>query len=406
MPHHQSLLLTFVGADRPGLTGALFSAVGDCDVAVQDLEQVVIRGRLVLGVLLIGPDCEAAAERMTGAAEDLGLSVTSDPGASAEDPRRRGRIVVTVLGRPMTPGALAAVAGGVADHGANIDRIVRLASYPVTGIELEISGADTESLRADLARRAPGWGVDIAVSPGGLARRGVRLVVMDVDSTLIQQEVIELLAAEAGADAEAAVAEITAAAMRGELDFAESLTARVQRLAGLSEDVLDRVRERVELAPGARTLIRTLKRMGYRVGIVSGGFSQITDALAAELGLDFAAANTLEVVEGRLTGRLIGPLVDRAGKAEALRRFAATAGVPLDQTVAIGDGANDLDMLAAAGLGIAFNAKPVVRDAADAAVSVPFLDSVLYLLGITRDDVESADAAAGFPTPAPPLQQP
>ncbi len=405
MPHHQSLLLTLVGADRPGLTGALFSAVGDCDVAVHDVEQVVIRGRLVLGVLLIGPDCEAAAARMSAAAEDLGLSVTSEPGAAAEDPRRRGRIVVTVLGRPMTAGALAAVASGVAEHGANIDRIVRLASYPVTGIELEISGADTESLRADLARQAPGWGVDIAVSPGGLARRGVRLVVMDVDSTLIQQEVIELLAAEAGADAEAAVAEITAAAMRGELDFAESLTARVERLAGLPEEVLHRVRQRVELAPGARTLIRTLKRMGYRVGIVSGGFSQITDELAADLGLDYAAANTLEVLDGQLTGRLSGPLVDRAGKAAALRRFAATAGIPLDQTVAIGDGANDLDMLAAAGLGIAFNAKPVVRDAADAAVSVPFLDAVLYLLGITRDDVESADAAAGTPTPAPPVQQ-
>ena len=406
MSHHQSLLLTLVGADRPGVTGALFSAVGDFDVAVQDLEQVVIRGQLVLCVLLVGPDCEDAAARMAAAAAELGLSVTSDPGAAAEDPRRRGRIVVTVLGQPITASALAAVASGVAAHGANIDRIVRLASYPVTGIELEISGANTQSLRTDLARQAPGWGVDIAVSPGGLARRGVRLVVMDVDSTLIQQEVIELLAAEAGADAEAAVAEITAAAMRGELDFAQSLTARVDRLAGLPEGVLDRVRSRVELAPGARTLIRTLKRMGYRVGIVSGGFSQITDGLASELGLDYSAANTLEVADGQLTGRLTGPLIDRAGKADALRRFAAAAGVALDQTVAIGDGANDLDMLATAGLGIAFNAKPVVRDAADAAVSVPFLDAVLYLLGITRDEVESADAAAGTPTPAPPLPQP
>ena len=403
MPHHESLLLTLVGADRPGVTGALFSAVDDCDVTVHDLEQVVIRGRLVLGVLLTGPDCEVAALRMSDAAQSLGLTATAEPGAAEEDPRRRGRIVVTVLGRPMTAQALASVAGRVAEHGANIDRIVRLATYPVTGIEMEISGADTKALRADLARRASGWGVDIAVSPGGLARRGVRLVVLDVDSTLIQQEVIELLAAEAGADAEAAVAAITAAAMRGELDFAESLRARVERLSGLPEEALSRVRKQVQLAPGARTLVRTLRRMGYRVGIVSGGFTQVTDSLAADLGLDFAAANTLEVADGRLTGRMTGPIVDRAGKAKALQRFADESGVSLNQTVAIGDGANDLDMLATAGLGIAFNAKPVVRDAADASVSVPFLDAVLYLLGITRDEVESADAAAGTPTPAPPL---
>ncbi len=196
------------------------------------------------------------------------------------------------------------------------------------------------------------------------------------------------------------MAKITEATMRGELDFAASLRERVSMLAGLDESVLDQVRGELRLAPGARTLIRTLHRLGYRCGIVSGGFSQITDPLAAELGIDYAAANTLEISGGKLTGRLTGPLIDRAGKADALRRFAAQAGVAVSQAVAVGDGANDLDMIAAAGLGVAFNARQVVRDAADASVSVPYLDTVLYLLGVSRDDVEDADegdaaAAAG-----------
>jgi phosphoserine phosphatase len=181
--------------------------------------------------------------------------------------------------------------------------------------------------------------------------------------------------------------------MRGELDFTGSLHARVALLAGLPETVFDKVRTEVRYTPGARTLVRTLKRLGYQVGIVSGGFTQITDTLVAQLGLDFAAANTLEVEDGRLTGRVVGEVVDRPGKAAALRRFAATASVRLSETVAIGDGANDLDMLAAAGLGVAFNAKPLVRAAADTAVNVPFLDTILFLLGIPREEVEELDDA-------------
>jgi phosphoserine phosphatase len=191
--------------------------------------------------------------------------------------------------------------------------------------------------------------------------------------------------------------------MRGELDFAEALRARVALFAGLDAAVLDDVVRKVRLAPGARTLVRTLKRLDFRFAIVSGGFNQVTDALVRKLGLDFAAANTLEIVDGRLTGRLVGPILDRAGKATALEGFADQAGVNLAQTVAIGDGANDLDMLARAGLGIAFNAKPAVREAADATVNVPYLDAILYLLGISREEVEAADRADGKPTPAPPL---
>jgi len=208
---------------------------------------------------------------------------------------------------------------------------------------------------------------------------------MDVDSTLIQDEVIDLLAERAGCAAE--VAKVTAAAMAGELDFTASLRERVSLLAGLPAGVLDEVRAGLRLTAGARTLIGTLSGLGYKSGIVSGGFIQVIRPLAAGLGIDYVAANELEIADGKLTGRLCGPVVDRSGKADALRRFAAEAGVPLSQTVAVGDGANDLDMIAAAGLGVAFNAKPVVRDAADTSLSVPYLDAILYLLGISSDDV-------------------
>ncbi|HEY6309607.1 MAG TPA: phosphoserine phosphatase SerB, partial [Streptosporangiaceae bacterium] len=223
---------------------------------------------------------------------------------------------------------------------------------------------------------------------GGLHRRALRLIVMDVDSTLIRDEVIDLLAERAGCADE--VAKVTAAAMRGELDFAASLRERVSLLAGLDASVLDEVRGSLRLTAGARTLIGTLSRLGYKFGIVSGGFLQVIVPLAASLGIDYVAANSLEVAGGKLTGQVSGPVIDRAAKADALRRFAADAGVPLSQTVAVGDGANDLDMIAAAGLGIAFNAKPVVRDAADTSLSVPYLDAILYLLGISSDDVENA----------------
>jgi phosphoserine phosphatase len=310
-------------------------------------------------------------------------------GVGDNRPRGVGRSHVTVLGHPLTAESAAAIAARITGTGGNIDRIFRLAKYPVTAVEFAVSGTPTEELRTALAVEAAQRGVDVAVVSAGLHRRAQRLVVMDVDSTVIQDEVIELFAAHAGCEAQ--VAEVTASAMRGELDFEQSLHARVALLAGLDESVVDKVRAEVRLTAGARTLIRTLKRLGYQVGIVSGGFTQVTDDLKVRLGLDFASANTLEVVDGRLTGRVVGEVVDRAGKARLLRRFAEQAGVPLSQTVAIGDGANDLDMLNAAGLGVAFNAKPVVRQAADTAVNVPFLDAVLYLLGITREEVEAAD---------------
>jgi phosphoserine phosphatase len=387
-----TLLVTLTGRDRPGVTSRLFAGLAAYPLSVADVEQVVIRGRLVLGVLLAcdaPPDLTAIHRQVTRLAADLGLEAEITAG-SGEPARRRGGLHVTVLGGRMPPSAIAAVAGLIAASGANIERIGRLAHRPVTCIELEISGADSGALRSSLARESAEWGVDVAVQRGGLHRRAMRLVVMDVDSTLVSGEAIDLLAERAGCAAQ--VAELTAAAMRGELDFAASLRERVALLAGLDATVLDEVRGQLPLTPGAQTLIRTLKRLGYRCGIVSGGFSQFTDQIAADLGLDYAAANTLEITDGTLTGKVSGPIIDRAGKAAALQRFAADAGIPLSQTVAIGDGANDLDMIAAAGLGIAFNAKPAVAAAADASLSVPQLDAILYLLGISRDDVDAADA--------------
>src|SRR4051794_20476773 len=398
----RTVLITLTGKDRPGVTSTLFGTLARFSVEVLDIEQIVLRRRLILGLLVSEPrDWKALRDALEKAATDLGMTIEVDKGAGDNRRRPEGRSHVTILGTPLRASAVAAIAGRIADTGANIDRIERMARYPVTALDLHVSGAAPDRLRAVLSAEAAVQGIDVAVQSADLLRRGMRLIVMDVDSTLIQGEVIEMLAAHAGCEGE--VARVTEAAMRGELDFADSLRARVALLEGLDASCLEQVYDDLVLAPGARTTVRTLKRLGYRFAIVSGGFSQITDRLAADLDIDFSAANELEVVDGRLTGRVVGEIVDRAGKANALRRFAAEAGVPEAATIAIGDGANDLDMLSAAGLGIAFNAKPVVQEAADTAVNVPYLDTVMYLLGISREEIEAADAAAGIVTPAPPL---
>ena len=403
-----NVLITVTGPDRPGVSSVLFAALTRHGVDLLDVEQVVVRGHLTLGALVAtqhDPDgLRGAVEQAIhaiGMQVHTSVEVGDDPAA-----RRRSTHVVLVLGRPITARAFGLVAQTLAGLGANIDSIRRVADYPVTGLELEVSPTAPHppgTLRARLVEVARQAGVDIAVERAGLARRGKRLIVFDVDSTLVQGEVIEMLAAKAGPTAEAEVRAVTEAAMRGELDFTASLRRRVAVLAGLPASVVDEVAAGLELTPGARTTIRTLRRLGFRCGVVSGGFRQVIDGLVDDLHLDFAAANELEVVDGRLTGRIVGPVVDRAGKAEALRRFAAAAGVSEAATVAVGDGANDLDMLSAAGLGIAFNAKPVVQKAADTAVNVPYLDAIVYLLGISREEVEAADALEGLTTPAPPL---
>ncbi len=394
-----TVLVTVTGPDRPGVTSVLFRALTKHDVDVIDVEQVVIRGRLTLGVLVsCSGDPEALQESVEQAMPTVGVQVEVEIGAPVGGGRASSTHSVLVLGSPVKARALTALSRELAVRGANIDAIRAVADYPVTGVELQVSassdGAESDaSLRSALAGVAAGHGVDIAVQRGGLARRAQRLIVFDVDSTLVQGEVIEMLAARAGAQEQ--VARVTAAAMRGEIDFAESLHRRVSALAGLPEEVIQEVAEELELTPGARTTIRTLRRLGFHCGVVSGGFRQVIDGLAHELELDFVAANTLEVVDGSLTGRVVGEIIDRQAKATALQRFAAQAGVPMEQTVAVGDGANDIDMLTAAGLGIAFNAKPALREVADTALSQPYLDVVLFVLGITRAEVEAADAMDG-----------
>jgi phosphoserine phosphatase len=400
-----TLLITLTGKDRPGVTAATFDALGRFRVEVLDIEQIVLRGRLVLGILVTAPPSSRDQARVVLAIEEaaasLGMDVEIDTGEGDNARRSEGRVHVTVLGHPLAPRAVAAITGRIADTGANIDRIVRMARYPVTAIEFDVSGTHVGRLRELLAREAVTQGIDVAVQTVGLLRHGRRLIVMDVDSTLVQGESIDMLADRAGVGD--AVAKITERAMRGEIDFEESLRGRVALLAGLDASALDEVCDNLVLAPGARTLVRTLRRLGYRFAVVSGGFSQMTDRLARELKIDYARANELEVVEGKLTGRILGTVVDRAGKAAALRDFAADSKISLDRTVAVGDGANDLDMLTAAGLGIAFNAKPAVKEIAHASVNVPYLDTILYLLGISREDIEAADAKDGITTPAPPV---
>ncbi|QDP96441.1 phosphoserine phosphatase SerB [Microlunatus elymi] len=388
------LLIRVTGRDRPRVVHDLLGLLDGAGAAVEDMEQLVVREQLTLDVL-------ARLDRAdSGLIRDIlywghteGLSVDFEQVEATSQRARLPRHAVTVLGEQLTPAGLAAVSGVVADTGGNIDRIVRLATEPVIAYDFSVIAGDVAELRRRLLQVARDHQVDIAVQAGGLERRAKRLVVMDVDSTLIRNEMIDLLAEEAGCSDQ--VGAITERAMRGELDFEGSLRERVRLLKGLDGEAIERVRGRIRLTPGARTFVRTLKRLGYAVAIVSGGFTVFTDWLQDQLDLDHAYANTIEIVDGRLTGEIIGAVVDRAGKAELLGRIAAAEGVPLSQTVAIGDGANDLDMLSVAGMGIAFNAKPAVRDQAEVTVSVPYLDAILFMLGLRGSDVDHGELAAG-----------
>ena len=389
---HTGLIL-LTGTDAPGITQALFATLEPFAITILDIEQVVISDRLILTVLIglspahskaIEADLDECAIKL-----DMDIATLFSDATTSSIQAKQGLLHVVALSQKLQPGAITQIGTAIAAQGGNIERIFRTASYPVTAVEFQVSGASVEALRISLALVANETGVDIAVSPGGLARLAKKLVVMDVDSTLIQQEVIELLAAKVGVVEE--VVAITSAAMAGELDFEASLKARVALLAGASAEILNEVRSEIKLTPGARTLVKTLQKLGHEVAVVSGGFASVIEPLLQELGISNYRANSLEIVDGKLTGNITGPVIDRAAKATALRDFAKQTGVAIEQTIAIGDGANDLDMIAAAGLGIAFNAKPAVKAAADSSLNAPYLDSVLYLLGISREDIEAAN---------------
>lgn len=383
-------LILLSGVDRPGITEALFATLAPFSISILDIEQVIISNRLILTVLVaLNPAHEKAIESDLmdcAAALDVDIATLFATTTNSSIAAKKGLLHVVLLSTKLVPQAIAQIAGAISATGANIERITRTASTPVTAIELVISGAVQEDVAAALAPVAALHTVDISVQTGGHLRFAKKLVQLDVDSTLIKQEVIELLAAKAGVGAE--VIAITESAMRGELDFESSLRARVALLKALPESALKEVQNEIILTPGARTLIRTLQRLGHSISIVSGGFVDVIAPLISELGITHFRANQLEIVDGFLTGGLVGPIIDRAAKAQALRDFAAIESISMDQTVAIGDGANDLDMIAAAGLGIAFNAKPAVKAAADSSLSGPYLDSALYLLGIPREAVD------------------
>ena len=377
---HTGLIL-ISGVDAPGVTQALFAALEPFSITILDIEQVVIRGRLILTTLIsLDPAHAIAIETdLLEATTKLGLDLAIDFSDQPKGEPKHSNLHIVVLSENLRPIGIGALASKIAEQGGNIDRIHRTASYPLTAIEFEVSlnlnEAKLKIVQRELAEIAQNYGIDIAVEQSGLTRRAKRIVLLDMDSTLIQQEVINLLADQHGVGNE--VAAITESAMRGELDFTGSLT--------------ERVKSSITLTPGARTLIRTLHKLGHKVGVVSGGFLDVIEPLLQELKIDFYRANKLEVVDGRLTGKLLGSIIDRTAKAEALRDFAAAEDVNLAQTIAIGDGANDLGMLEIAGLGIAFNAKPAVRAATNSSINSPYLDSVLYLMGITRSEIEDAD---------------
>ncbi len=402
LDNHATMLVTLSGRDRPGITRDLFAACSAQAVAVTDVDQIVMRDRLTIAASVDGAWAEL--ERLRPAIEEMAHRSAMDCTISMEEkaaPSTRNLGVphfqVTVMSARLVPEAIAKITDVIADNGGNIDRIRRIAKYPVTAVAFEGRGAEPDFIRRPLAELASSLSVDVAVQERHLHTRGQYLVVLDVDSTVIQDEVIDLLAAQSGRHDE--VAAVTAQAMAGEIDFTESLHQRVGLLEGLPESVLDTVGQQIRLTPGARTFCRTLNRLGYRIAFVSGGFGQVVSPLANELGVAEIRANTLEVEGGYLTGRVVGDIVDRPGKRKVLEELAVRFGIPRHRTIAIGDGANDVDMLEAAGLGIAFNAKPAARAVADTSVSAPYLDSVLFLMGITRDEIERADSLDGITAP-------
>jgi phosphoserine phosphatase len=400
----QSTILVAVhGPDGPGISAGLMSVLADAGVEIYDVEQIVVRGRLTLNVL-IGVSGERATIRdLLFFGWERGLNVEFEKVDDTPTPTRP-MSVVTVIGMAVGADDFGSVAGAIADAGGNIDRIFRLSRYPVVSYELLVSNGNLDKMRENLVRTAVERPIDIAIQRDGLERRGKRMVILDVESTLIQEEVINLLAREAGA--EERCAELTALALNAEIDFEEALRERVALLKGLDQTAITRVHENITLTSGARTFIRTLKRLGMVTAIVSAGFTRFTDVLAADLGIDYSLSNTLEMKDGLLTGQLAGELVDGTRKAAFLRSIAEAEGIPLSQVVAVGDGANDLDMLATAGLGIAFNAKPVVRAQADTAISVPYLDAILFTMGIRRQHVEEADEADGHFDPGKRIEVP
>lgn len=399
------ILIQVSGNDRPGLTAAFTGILARYRLNILDIGQAVIHDTLSLGILVeTPPDAESSSvlKDLLFEAHKLNINVRFRP--IDEDRyeewvagQGKDRHIITLLARKITAEQLADVTTTVADNGLNIDSIARLSGrVHLEGealnqdsracIEISVRGEpqNGEAMRAAFLSIANERNLDIAFQRDSAYRRNRRLVVFDMDSTLIRSEVIDELAREAGVGKQ--VAEITEQAMRGELDFNESFKARVALLKGLDEGALGRVRERIQLTEGAERLISTLRALGYRTAILSGGFTWFGQWLQQLLGIDYIHANELDIENGQVTGRVVGQIVNGQRKAELLRGIAAQEGISLEQVIAVGDGANDLPMLGEAGLGIAFRAKPLVKQNAEQAISTLGLDGILYLIGVRDKD--------------------
>lgn len=377
-------LILVSGQDKPGITQHLMKVLSEFVVKIIDIEQIVIRDRLLLTVLisLDQGHAEAVVEDLNELQATLGLDIAIDFAYHNEKLQELDHLRVVIVGKEIKPSAIAIIATEIAKLGGNIEDIYRTSSAPVMAVELVLSLQNyaIKKVQSALAKVAVENGIDLAVELGGRARNLKRMVLLDMDSTLIEQEVIDLLAEYSGKSQ--IISDITAKAMSGELDFKQALSARVELLAGLDESVIDQVRQKVTLTKGAQQLITELHNLGHKVGVVSGGFIDVIEPILKDLEIDFYKANKLEIRDGKLTGNVVGKVIDGSEKLAVLREFASKEGINIQQTVAIGDGANDLEMIQAAGLGIAFNAKPKVAQSADTTLNIKDLSAVLLLMGI------------------------
>jgi phosphoserine phosphatase len=391
------VLITVTGPDRTGVTSTLTGILSQQGATLHDIEQVVVQGQLTLCLLVDVPETRDVLKELLFSAKQLGMQLDFKPvatdGGEARPLSNEGRrYVITAIGPTLGAAHLHAIASTLAAEGANIEKIGRLSENTLASVEIHASlppGRDSDALKRTLLAVATSAGFDVSLQRESLYRRSKRLVVLDMDSTLIRIEVIDELARAAGVGTE--VARITERAMQGEMDYDESLRQRVKLLAGLDVGVLDKLAQDLPLTDGAETLVRVLKRLGYKIAVISGGFSRAAEALKRRLGVDYAYSNNLEVQGGKLTGRVVGPIVNGQRKAELLETIAQAEGVLLDQVIAVGDGANDALMLERAGLGIAFHAKPKLREAADTSITAAGLDAILYLLGFSARELQEVD---------------